>query len=771
MGRRFGQLAGLVAFALVLGRLGRLLQTGPGTPQWHLILLASAFLGGIVWWLIRQVVGSTALALTLFSLGGLVLFLRISVPDTLLAGVLPSAETPAALASTLEQAIAQIRHGIPPILPSEGVIAVLAILMWVVGALYTWGYLSGPAIAMVLPSIVLYLQFAIFDRASAGLGWMMASGLMLALALTTLALERKQDVGRARDDEGRPKPARSMAAAVVMAGLIGVVAVVTANSATGVVSEYGNVPWRSGGGDYGLGGGSFALDRFVSMQQDLINRADIPVFRVTYTDQAPDVSQVYWTLEALDEFDGNKWGRSDSEARPFESGRGLGPASNAYQGTATEWTHRIYSTGLAGLIAPRGGVPIDIQPVDEDGGIDPREFWYLQDSALYLPTELRPEDVYQVTAQYPRRNQDLGALATAENGELSPMFAAAAEAGAFNHVASSPPNESAAVPDDLDAYTELPNVIPRGVRNVAQSITTDATTDFERAWMLQHWFRDSGRFTYSVDVTTGQSTLDIDRWLNDPSSLNYRTGYCEQFALSMAVLGREMGIPSRVVLGFTPGTKAVDSNGTAYVEVLDTNAHAWVEMWMDGFGWVHFDPTPRGDTQPTSLTLGFTPSDFTPERPPLELQTPAPAGQNGFFEPLAEGATSTQPGPRWWLIALVTLVPLISLIPLSKRIRRRRRLKAVRQGDVTAAWDELVDRLTDLGQPVPSSKTPVEFARETNTALVPIAVSYSSTIYGGREDQGQESHLYGVEGWVGDQFDGVDRFKAAVNPASLLKRD
>ena len=771
MGRRFGQLAGFVAFALVLGRLGRLLLTGPGTPKWQLILVASAFLGGIVWWLIRQVVASKGLALVLFSLGGLVLFLRISVPETLLAGVIPSVETPGALAATMDQAVAQIRHGIPPILPSEGVIAILAIVVWVVGALYSWGYLTGPAIAMVLPSIVIYLQFAIFDRASAGLGWMLASGLMLALAVITLALERRRDVGRARDGEGRPKTANSMAAAVVMAGVIGVIAIATANGASGVVSEYGNVPWRSGGGEFGLGGGSFAVDRFVTMQQKLINRADTPVFRATYTDQAPDVTKVYWTLETLDEFDGKGWGRSNQDVRQFESGRGLGSTTNVYQGSTTEWTHRIYSTGLGGPIAPSGGVPIDIQPVEEEGGIDPREFWYLQDSALHLPTDLRRDDVYQLTAQYPDRNRDLGSLATGAGGELSPMFASAAEAGLFNHLAAPPPNETVVVPDNLDIFTELPEDVPPGVGNTAFGITAGATTDFERAYMLQHWFRDSDLFTYSLDVTTGHSSLDLDDWLNDPTSVNFRTGYCEQFAASMAVLGRELGIPSRVVLGFTPGTTAVDANGTPYVEVLDTNAHAWVEMWMDGFGWVQFDPTPRGDTQPTSLTLGFTPSEFAPDRQPLGLNAPVQDGPGDFVEPLAETATNTQSGPMWWLIGLLLLPFVISLIPLIKWIRRRRRLEAIRNGDVTAAWDELVDRLTDLGQPVPSSKTPVEFARETNSALVPVAVSYSSVIYGGRQDQGEESHFYGVEGWLENQFDGVDRIKAAVNPASLWNRD
>ena len=364
MGRRFGQLAGLVAFILVLGRLGRLLQSGPGTPRWHLILLASAFLGGIVWWLIKQVVNNRTVALTLFTLGGGILFLRIAVPNTLLGGILPSGDTLPALGQILDTAVSQIRHGIPPILPNEGVIAILAILVWVVGAFYTWGYTTGPALAMVLPSIVLYLQFAVFDRSAAGLGWMLASALMLAMAVAALALERRQDVGRARDADGRPKPARSMTAAVVMAGLVGIVAVTTANSASGLVSEYGNVPWRGSGGGYGFGSGGFRLDRFVDLKQTLISREDRPVFRATFSDNAPDLSQVYWTLESLDQFNGVSWGRAPGTPdRAFEPGRPIASEQNQYQGTSVTWVHRIYNTGLRGFVAPVGGAPVDIQPV------------------------------------------------------------------------------------------------------------------------------------------------------------------------------------------------------------------------------------------------------------------------------------------------------------------------------------------------------------------------------------------------------------------------
>ena len=778
MGHRFGQLAGLVAFFLVLARLGRLLQTGPGIPRWHLILLASAFLGGVVWWLIRQMVPGRAATLGLFALGGAVLFLRISVPDSLSGGILPSADTPAALSTTIEQALAQIQHGVPPIVPSEGVIAILALLVWIVGALYAWGVTTGPVIATVLPSIVLYLQFAIFDRSPAGLGWMTASTLMLAMAVTALALERKRDVGRARDAEGRPKPVSSAAAAVVMAVLIGVLATSTANGASGLISEYGHLPWSGDGGGYGLGSGRFALDRFVSLHQRVISRDNLLLFKITYDDRAPDPSQIYWRTETLDTFNGEGWRRSNGPQRQYEPGRKLGDESTAYQGSTVEFTQLFYVFDWGDEIAPTAGVPIAIHTSPLDGAINPTEFQVLHDSALYYPTVFRENDVYEVTSVHPLRGEDLGALATGSDGELSPLFAAAAEAGNFNALPSQPDNEVVA-PVNLDYFRIQHDSVTTGVRGLAFAATRGATTDFERAWMLEHFFRaardEEGEplFTYSTSVSTGHTALNLDNWLNDSTSLNYRIGYCEQFATAMAVMGRELDIPTRVILGFTPGAVKVEGK-TPFVEIRDRNAHAWVEMWIDGFGWVQFDPTPRGDSLPASVTSDVDLGSFIDEQRAADsIGGPGGIRDEGLFGPgdIPDPVGFAEPGPRWWLVIVIIIPLLISIIPAAKALRRQRRIRMIRDGDITAAWDELVDRLEDLGEPIPASKTPVEFARETDSALLPIATSYSATVYGGREGQAEESDLYGVETWMQSRYDGADRLRAAVNPRSLLRRD
>ena len=68
-----------------------------------------------------------------------------------------------------------------------------------------------------------------------------------------------------------------------------------------------------------------------------------------------------------------------------------------------------------------------------------------------------------------------------------------------------------------------------------------------------------------------------------------KKGHCEYFASSMAVMLRTLGIPSRVVTGFQSG---VYNPMTGWQVIRASDAHSWVEAWIDGRGWTTFDPTP-----------------------------------------------------------------------------------------------------------------------------------------------------------------------------------
>ena len=71
-----------------------------------------------------------------------------------------------------------------------------------------------------------------------------------------------------------------------------------------------------------------------------------------------------------------------------------------------------------------------------------------------------------------------------------------------------------------------------------------------------------------------------------------RSGNCEYFAAAMAVMLRSIGVPARVVAGFQQGEWNPYGR---YFMVRLSDAHAWVEVYLDGRGWVAFDPSPRAE--------------------------------------------------------------------------------------------------------------------------------------------------------------------------------
>ncbi len=770
MGNGLGRLAGAAAFVMMLLRLGQLLDSGPEAPDWQLIMIASAFLGGVIWWLLGQTIANKRLAIALFLVAALALFLRIAVPDTLALGFVPTASSLGALAGELGQTLNLIRFGVAPVFPTSGLVAILALLMWGTGALYVWGASGGPTIAMIAPSLGLYLQFAVMDRIQAGWPWMIALAAVTALSLAALGVERRSEAGRARDSEGRPLARRAGSMALIVAIVLAGTSLLLADTASSLVPATGNIRWRYGGG-YGPGFGGTTFDRLADLRQSFIRRSNAVMFVATLDPNAPPAEEVYWRMESLDDFDGEAWRPTTSRADFYQPGLAGGSPEHAYRGTSQEVTQRVRIIDLRSAVVPTVG----IGQLFRSESVDVSGFQITADGSVIYQPELDQDDEYEVQSVLPLTDADLGALATVPDGTLSPLFANAADAGETSLQPGPPPGD-VTQPADLDRFDDLPD-LPPGLVQIARRQTAGASTPFEAAWLLQHWFRDSGEFEYSTEVSTGHGALNLDAWLDDEESENFRTGYCEQFAAAMAVLGRAVGIPSRVVWGFTPGSVEQQPNGTELIIVRDRNAHAWVEMWMDGFGWVRFDPTPRNDDAlPDSITADFDPAPYLPQSDgPLTLDQP------GFFESqFEEGLTDfaaptdgTGPGfrlSRAWL-AIPVLALLIGLIPILKVLRRRRRIKRLHEGDVTAAWEEIVDRLTDLRTPVPAHQTPLEFARATAGDLVPLASSYSATVYGNRAGLGHVSDLTHAEIWIGRTYETWDRAVAVFNPRSLIDRE
>lgn len=131
-------------------------------------------------------------------------------------------------------------------------------------------------------------------------------------------------------------------------------------------------------------------------------------------------------------------------------------------------------------------------------------------------------------------------------------------------------------------YLRLPVVNPR-LRELAEAIASNSKGAEAIANRIESFLRT--RYSYSLESKIGNREPLVD------FLFNVRSGHCEYFASSMAVLLRTLKIPTRVVTGFY--TALPEPVGPWHV-IRSSSAHSWVEVWVDGKGWLVYDPTPPG---------------------------------------------------------------------------------------------------------------------------------------------------------------------------------
>lgn len=149
----------------------------------------------------------------------------------------------------------------------------------------------------------------------------------------------------------------------------------------------------------------------------------------------------------------------------------------------------------------------------------------------------------------------------------------------------------------LDRYLQLPGTTPSRVIDLAQALTKDIETPYEKAVAIQDYLR------------TLEYTLDIEPPTNGTDGVDYflfelKKGYCQYFASAMAVLLRACGVPSRMVVGYGPGElmeqyqlgDIIGHGSASWQDWRDAsavqNSHAWCEAFFPGYGWIPFEPSP-----------------------------------------------------------------------------------------------------------------------------------------------------------------------------------
>jgi transglutaminase-like putative cysteine protease len=264
-----------------------------------------------------------------------------------------------------------------------------------------------------------------------------------------------------------------------------------------------------------------------------------------------------------------------------------------------------------------------------------------------------------------------------------------------------------AAPADLGTDLALPaSYKTQALTQLAESHVAGQTTEIGEVNALANWL-SGPQFNYSLAGTVFDSAGGLLTFLT-----KNRNGYCVQYAYAMTVLTRLLGIPARFVVGYTAGTRI---KGSEY-KVMNTDAHAWTEVYFPAFGWLRFEPTPsgQGSAHATNYMTTATGTGHTYTGVPIIAATAAPGSQNpsqshslfgrGHTQQGATGPVSTSSGKSagtpWAALALAVIAAIalacgvIAMVaPPAQRAasaavspgRRRRPVNATSAALVTAA--------------------------------------------------------------------------------------
>ena len=143
------------------------------------------------------------------------------------------------------------------------------------------------------------------------------------------------------------------------------------------------------------------------------------------------------------------------------------------------------------------------------------------------------------------------------------------------------------VAEDFTQYLQLPEQLPERVKELAETITENQESVYEKTKAIESYFGRNGFVYTQQDVAIPKAGDDyVDQFLFDT-----KKGYCDNFSTSMVVMLRSIDIPARWVKGFAPGESVLNDDGEKVYQITNNEAHSWVEAYMPGVGWMPYEPT------------------------------------------------------------------------------------------------------------------------------------------------------------------------------------
>jgi transglutaminase-like putative cysteine protease len=392
---------------------------------------------------------------------------------------------------------------------------------------------------------------------------------------------------------------------------------------------------------------------------------------------------------AFDASDGVNWSRTQSERH---IGEHVGD---------TYLLHRMPHTGDK-------KITFDVEPIDPP--------------VIFLP----PHSVaVQVKPQSQSLMTDTLVLQRGPEGEV--RYGGGDARGIRYEVSVAPDNEvisEALAATDRARYLAMPS-LPSRIGDLARKWSDGQTTPWQKAHAIEDHLRHD--FKYDLNSPSGGASQPLDDFL-----FVSKRGHCEFFSTAMALMLREIGIPSRNVTGFVGGTY---NRFGHYYAVREGEAHSWVEAYIDDPthpGWMTFDPTPSAGAQP----LGDTTGAWVYMRDLVEAVSQRwnhyvigydLRSQVHLYDWFSGGRSKTSK-IRWWY-AVAALVFAAAAYVLWKRRKRfgqksqaPEKAKNDRGQQVAASMYRVLEQaLIAQGHTRPPSLPPLRFAEELRSRAHPLA--------------------------------------------------
>ncbi|MEU4744716.1 DUF3488 and transglutaminase-like domain-containing protein [Actinosynnema sp. NPDC023658] len=601
-----------------------------GLATWCASTALSSVLDGVLWLVYLAVaiavVGGTGVLLRATRLpspavvlGQLLALLCLLVTIFTRSGVLivlPGPQSLQDLLRVLGDAMGEVQTGVPPVPDSPAmrclVMVAIGLVAIVVDALAVG--LAAPAASGLVLLCVFAVPASLADEMLPL--WTFVFGAGAFALLLAVDGQHRHEAWRGRLPSGGQSG--SGPAATAVAGLAVVVALLAGASLT-LVGTVGRLPGT--GDEIGGGNGGLGIDPMTQLRGMLNQGAPRELFRV----RNMPATSAYLRAMTLRQYVPDKGWELGGNMPEGVPANGALPEQPGDPGGGPTTKVQIEPVNWVDNWLPVYGRPRGVEEVDDNWRFDPGR-------GMIYSVRARKSGQYTLETVFESPSADTLRRATG--------------------------------PMDVDpAYLEAPGVQGR-VAALARQIVSEHDNQFDRATALYRYFTDGTQgFEYTTQTTDSATSVDA---LED-FVFNGKKGFCEQYASAMAIMARSVGMAARVALGFTAGYATDD-----FQSITSQDAHAWVEIYFPGYGWMTFDPTPlsdgRGVTPPYISGLDADDEeDGSSAGPTTTATTTTTVDTSSSAEAVPDaqgdnGATTTEDTTPTWHLVTLGVVFLLALL-------------------------------------------------------------------------------------------------------------